>query len=234
MSRGAARDRRPVQLLGASLVAVLAAGAAARQCGSSDRGQRGMGGQSADMADRGWLAARPLLGRAADDRLSCLYLQFCRAVLPLPVRVLLALVLAGRGAGARVDRAVLGSRGFSVVPSEPRVWLDKVRTILRPLASPLAPGRPHRLLAGLIGLCAVWSIFGFGASRAPSRRIRFHLIVTTGDAGSQAQAAGHRFREGPNSLVRDKHRSRLAAVPSDGRTSENTLRDAFDLFRPLP
>ena len=26
----------------------------------------------------------------------------------------------------RVDRVVLGSRGFSVVPSEPRVWLDKI------------------------------------------------------------------------------------------------------------
>ena len=31
--------------------------------------------------------------------------------------------------------------------------------------------------------------------------------------------------------MRDKHRSRFAAVPSDGRTSENTLRDAFDLYR---
>ena len=176
--RGAARDRRPVQLLGASLVAVLAL---ALLLANVEVQIEGSAGWAANLPtwriEDGWLldlfwGGRPMTGYQR------LYLQFCRAVLPLPVRVLLALVLAGRGAGARVDRAVLGSRGFSVVPSKPRVWLDKVRTILRPVASPLAPGRPHRLLAGLIGLWAVWSFFGFGASRGPGRGIRFHLIVT--------------------------------------------------------
>ena len=112
-----------------------------------------------------------------------------------------------------------------MVPSEPRVWLDKVRTILRPLA-PLAPGRPHRLLAGSNGLCAVWNTFG------TSRGIHSHLIVTTGDAGSQAQPAGDRLHEGPIPC-KGQRRGRLAAALGDARTSEKTLREAFDLYREI-